>query len=75
MTITKLQEIYFDICDLIDSGQIDDFRLRNFQEFWTLREFLVEQKEKLERIEAELDEETMPTDEGRSYGPHFNGRV
>jgi len=45
--LTTLQEIYFDLCDLIDSGQVDDIAISEFAEFETLREFLVEQREKL----------------------------
>lgn len=54
MTRTLVQEIFFDICDLIDSGQIDDIQIRGFDEFETLREFLEEQKVKLELLEDEL---------------------
>ena len=64
--ITQVQEVFFDLCDLIDSGQIDNFRLKGFQEFWTLREFLEEQKAKLQSIEEDLQE---VSDETRSYGP------
>lgn len=53
---TLVQEIYFDVCDLINSGQINDFVLDGFQEFETLLEFLEEQKTKLERIETTLAE-------------------
>ena len=52
---TKLQEVLFDICDLINSGEIDDFMLTTFQEFETLKEFLEEQKDKLQQIESELE--------------------
>lgn len=45
--LTNLQEIYFDLCDLIDSGQVDDIAISEFAEFETLREFLVEQRNKL----------------------------
>ena len=45
--LTALQEIYFDLCDLIDSGQVDDIAISEFAEFETLREFLVEQRTKL----------------------------
>jgi len=45
--LTTLQEIYFDLCDLIDSGQVDDIAISEFAEFETLREFLVEQRTKL----------------------------
>lgn len=55
--LTTLQEIYFDVCDLIDSGQIDDFALRGFQEFKTLREFMEEQKGKLEAVEIWMEEQ------------------
>ena len=55
-TLTLVQEVFFDLCDLIDSGQIDDFRLHGFQEFGTLREFLVEQKEKMQNIEEDIKE-------------------
>lgn len=45
--LTTLQEIYFDLCDLIDSGQVDDISISEPEEFDTLREFLVEQRNKL----------------------------
>ena len=45
--LTTLQEIYFDLCDLIDSGQVDDIAISEPEEFETLREFLVEQRTKL----------------------------
>lgn len=45
--LTALQEIYFDLCDLIDSGQVDDIAISEPEEFETLREFLVEQRNKL----------------------------
>lgn len=45
--LTTLQEIYFDLCDLIDSGDIDDIAISEPAEFETLREFLVEQRNKL----------------------------
>lgn len=44
---TTLQEIYFDLCDLIDSGEADGVVITEFEEFETLREFLVEQRNKL----------------------------
>lgn len=49
---TLVQEVFFDIVDLIDSRQIDDFQLSGFQEFETLSEFLVEQREKLAQIDS-----------------------
>ena len=54
--VTKIQEVLFDICDLINSGEIDDIALTTFQEFETLKEFLEEQKEKLGSIESEITE-------------------
>jgi hypothetical protein len=56
MSKTKLQEVLFDICDLINSGEIDDIALTTFQEFETLKEFLEEQKGKLEDIEECINE-------------------
>jgi len=47
---TTLQEVYFDLCDLIDSGQADDIALSGFDEFSTLLEFLTEQREKIARF-------------------------
>ena len=54
-TITKVQEVYFDLCDLLNSRQIDNINLIGFQEFDTLREFLEEQKNKLAEIEGESE--------------------
>ena len=51
---TLVQEVYFDICDLLNSSQVDDIVLNGFQEFETLREFLEEQKDKLEKIEINM---------------------
>ena len=57
-TLTLLQEVYFDLCDLLNSGQADDFSIDGFQEFDTLREFLEEQKTKIERIESMMEPES-----------------
>ena len=51
---TLVQEVYFDICDLLNGNQVDDIVLQGFQEFETLREFLEEQKRKLEEIETSM---------------------
>jgi hypothetical protein len=47
---TTLQEIYFDLCDLIDSGEADGIALADFAEFSTLSEFLIEQRDKIARF-------------------------
>jgi hypothetical protein len=57
-TLTSLQEVYFDLCDLLNSSQVDDFSISGFQEFDTLREFLEEQKNKIERIESTIETES-----------------
>lgn len=56
-TLTTIQEVYFDLCDLIESGQVDDFCIRGFAEFETLLEFLTEQRDKLAAIEDSLTKE------------------
>jgi hypothetical protein len=53
-TLTLIQEIYFDLCDLLDNNELDD-RIEGLQEFDTLRDFMYEQKAKLSRIERALD--------------------
>ncbi len=47
---TTLQEVYFDLCDLIDSGEADGIALTDFAEFSTLSEFLIEQRDKIARF-------------------------
>ena len=55
-TLTKLQEVYFDLKDLLNSGEIDDIVLDSFQEFETLREFIEEQINKIEQVEEDIKE-------------------
>lgn len=50
--LTLLQEVFFDICDLLDSREVDRIKLKSFDEFETLGEFLQEQKQKLAQIEG-----------------------
>jgi hypothetical protein len=50
--LTMLQEVYFDLCDLLNSKQMKGVSLKGFQEFKTLEEFLQEQKVKIEQIET-----------------------
>lgn len=56
---TKVQEVYFDICDAIDEGNLYDVRIDGFDEFNTVLEFLQEQKVKLAEIELMLDKENV----------------
>lgn len=65
-TLIQVQDVLFDICDLIDSGQVNDFKLYGYPDFETLREFLEYQKTKMQSIEEGLEE---VSDEARSYGP------
>jgi hypothetical protein len=48
--ITTMQEIYFDLTDLIDqieNGEAKNIKLKEFAEFDNLLEFLQEQRDKL----------------------------
>lgn len=53
-TLTTIQEVYFDLIDLLESGEIDDVNLDSFQEFETLREFLEEQIRKVSDVEYSM---------------------
>lgn len=53
-TLTLVQEVYFDLCDLLENNELQD-RIEGFSEFDTLYDFLIEQKQKLARIEKALD--------------------
>ena len=53
-TLTQLQEVYFDICDLLDNNELDD-TIEGFFEFDTLRQCLEEQRRKLAQIELSID--------------------
>lgn len=55
--LTLIQEVYFDICDAIDNGDLYDYEIQGFEEFSTVLEFLKEQKTKLEQIEKQLTKE------------------
>lgn len=53
--LVTLQEIYFDLCDLINSDEINDIAFDNpeeFSGFETVKEFLIEQRNKLEPFTA-----------------------
>jgi hypothetical protein len=53
-TLTKIQEIYFDLCDILNHNDLDNVEIEGFEEFDTVREFLLEQKTKIEEIEKGL---------------------
>ena len=53
--LTLVQEVYFDICDAIENGDLYDYEIQGFSEFATVLEFLEEQKRKLAEIELSLD--------------------
>ena len=53
-TLTLVQEVYFDLCDILDNNELDD-RINGFYEFDSIRDFITEQKQKLARIEKALD--------------------
>lgn len=57
-TLTQLQEVYFDICDLLDNNELDD-AIEGFFEFDTLRQCLEEQRRKLAQIELSMDLERV----------------
>jgi hypothetical protein len=53
-TLTLVQEVYFDLCDILDNNELDD-KIEGLYEFDTVRDFVYEQKAKLARIERFLD--------------------
>jgi hypothetical protein len=53
-TLALIQEVYFDLCDLLDHNELDD-SIDGFFEFDNLRECLQEQRDKIARIEIALD--------------------
>ena len=57
--ITTLQEIMFDMIDLIEANEdnLKDIKINEFSEFNTLMEFLTEQRDKLQTLEAEVNPE------------------
>lgn len=54
-TLTAVQEVYFDLCDILDNNDYSDVKIDGLYEFDDLREFLIEQKNKLAEIELRLD--------------------
>ena len=56
-TLTLVQEVYFDLCDLLDNNELNE-SIEGLFEFSDLREFIQEQKDKLAQIERALDFQT-----------------
>lgn len=54
-TLTAVQEVYFDLCDILENNDYSDVKIEGLYEFEDLREFLIEQKNKLAEIELRLD--------------------
>ena len=55
--LTTIQEIYFDLCDLLENNEaLANIKIEGFSEFDTLGEFLEEQKTKVSWLEDELAE-------------------
>ena len=50
--LTMLQEVYFDLCDVLNSYQYKKTRIKGIEGYETLQEFLIEQRNKLAEIEA-----------------------
>lgn len=54
-TLTTLQEVYFDLCDILEHNDYSKTKIKGFEEFDDLREFLIEQRNKLAELETRLD--------------------
>lgn len=56
--LTKVQSIYFDLCDLaLENPPLMKLKVKGLSEFETLGEFVEHQKQALLEIEAEVTEE------------------
>ena len=54
-TLTLVQEIFFDLCDLMESNDLDQ-TIDGFDDQYTdLREFITEQRRKLAEIENRIE--------------------
>lgn len=53
-TLTLVQEVYFDLCDLLDNNELSE-PIEGLFEFSDMREFITWQKNKLAEIELRLD--------------------
>lgn len=54
--LTKIQEVYFDLCDLDYNNNLKSIKIKGFQEFKNLHEFIEEQKLKITELESALKE-------------------
>lgn len=54
-TLTQVQEVYFDLCDILESNDFSEVKLEACFAFEDLQEFLEAQKAKLAEIELRLD--------------------
>jgi hypothetical protein len=54
-TLITIQEVYFDLCDLIENNNLTKTRIKGFYEFENLDQFIQEQKTKMAQIEKALD--------------------
>ena len=54
-TLELVQQVYFDICDLLEREKCTT-KIKTFEEFETMEDFMAEQKSRLEEIEARLCE-------------------
>lgn len=59
-TLTQVQEVYFDLCDILDNNDFSEVKLEACFDFETLQEFLEAQKAKLAEIELRLDLKEVP---------------
>lgn len=57
--LETLQEIMFDMIDIIETNEenLKDIKIEQYSEFETLMEFLIEQRDKLQALEAEVNPE------------------
>lgn len=54
-TLTQVQEVYFDLCDILDNNDFSEVKLEACFDFEDLQEFLEAQKAKLAEIELRID--------------------
>ena len=58
-TLTLVQEVYFDLCDILENNDYSKTKVKGLYEFDDLREFLTEQRNKLAEIERNIDLERV----------------